>query len=232
VDIGMAMTRELCVDTAILERLEDDTLRDAFGDKLSSEALVAAANRPKKKNPAADFDRLSRAVRLTLALHARTYEALRAYRLGVVVEEAERAERRAAHKATALREAEVPVPASRKTRQEARTERLRDAVIEAAEYEIGDRESFGDLELALAERLADDEAYLRLLDLPFEETVRRICEDLDLNPDWSRWTGEGWAPRDPVPRPRGPWFKKPPRASPDYATLRAARLQGHRPQMA
>ncbi len=54
-DIGMYLMRDLCVDVAIERRLADGTLRDAFGDKLSAEALVAAAERPARKEPGDDF---------------------------------------------------------------------------------------------------------------------------------------------------------------------------------
>jgi len=221
-EIGMHMTRELCVDVAIEHRLEDETLRDVFGDKLSNEALTAAADTPKRRDPCADFGKLSRAVRLTLEQYGRASEAMRAYRLGLPALQAERAERRA----KAQRDSDVAAQAAETSRREARVKTLRDIVFEAAEYEIQDRESLGDIERALDERLEADTAYIGLPDLPFEETVRRLCDDLHLSPDWSRWTGAGWTPPPPFFRPAHSWFATPSRKpSPHYAARRVVDVE-------
>jgi hypothetical protein len=37
---------------------------------------------------------------------------------------------------------------------------------------------------------------------PLREVVAKICDDIGLAPDWSRWEGEGWS-ADYIPR-RGP----------------------------
>jgi hypothetical protein len=41
------------------------------------------------------------------------------------------------------------------------------------------------------------------------ETVERLCRDLGLNPDWSRWDGEGWIAGDPFARPLCSRFNRP-----------------------
>jgi hypothetical protein len=142
-------------------------------------------------DPSVAFARISRAIRLTLALEARTDEALRALRAGVVAEcQARRVEarNRAAAEATAQRAA--------------RSETVHRLVLEAAEREIDDDEALDGVLEALEERLDDDEAYQDLEQAPLRETVERLCADLQLTPDWSQWEGEGWTPAPPFSRPK------------------------------
>ncbi|HSZ53666.1 MAG TPA: hypothetical protein VK801_19020 [Caulobacteraceae bacterium] len=148
-------------------------------------------------DPAETFARLSRAVRLSLALHARTDEALRALRAGAAAEvEARRAQARK----QAADEDEARSKSHRDT-----VERL---VIEAAEREVEDDESLGAVIDALEERLEQDEAYWDLDQMPLREAVERLCADLELTPDWSRWEGEGWPPKPPFSRFRfSPWSR-------------------------
>ena len=111
--------------------------------------------------------RISRAIRLTLALEARTDEALRALRAGVVAERIE-ARRRAEAEASA--------------RREARSETVERLVFEAAEREIEDLDVLNGVLEAIEERLDHDEAYQDLERLPLRETVERLCADLQLTP--------------------------------------------------
>ena len=151
-------------------------------------------------DPSVAFARISRAIRLTLALEARTDEALRALRAGVVVErEARRvqARNRAADEAVA--------------RSQARSETVERLVFEAAEREIEDLDALNDVLEALEERLEQDEAYQDLERAPLRETVERLCADLELSPDWSRWEGEGWAPEEPFSRPKASIWRRPSR---------------------
>ncbi|HLZ84131.1 MAG TPA: hypothetical protein VKQ54_11245, partial [Caulobacteraceae bacterium] len=63
-----------------------------------------------------------------------------------------------------------------------------------------------DLLDALAERLDDDVAYIDVEDEPLREVVERLCGDLGLKPDWSRWTKNGWPERpEDVFKTREPW---------------------------
>jgi hypothetical protein len=206
--IGMYLMRDLCVDVAIEQRLKEGTLRDAFGDKLSSEALVAAGERPARKEAADDFHKVSRSVRLTVALERQIDEALAALRAGIVVEQEQKAEKRV----KAQRDAEVAAFEAEQARHVARREKVFDIIFEAAEIEIDDAKDLTNLELALTERLAGDPAYVvALADLPLEETVRRLCADLQLNPDWSLWAGDGWAPKEPFHRPARSCYERPSR---------------------
>ena len=164
----------------------------ALGRKAETEEDLTA--------PAESFTRVSRAVRLTITLEEKTDRALRDLQAGVVRE----AEVRRAESARRAAEAEI-------ARRAARRERVRDLVIEAAEREIEAVEALCELEDALDERLEDDTAYEDLDGPPLREIVARLCADLKLDPDWSRWTGEGWAPRKPFERPRASPFARPDR---------------------
>jgi len=152
------------------------------------------------KDPAAAFAPLSRAIRLTLALEAKTDEALRDLKAGVVrAREEERVQ--------AAKRARVAEDAA----QEAREDRVRDLVLNVAERECEDIDDFDNIYEALKERLEEDEAYVDCGDRPLRETVERLCKDLQLTPDWSRWDGEGWIVEDPPARWRCSAFDQPSR---------------------
>jgi hypothetical protein len=154
-------------------------------------ASRAAAASPFTTDPTEAIARISRALRLTLALHARNEEALRAIRAGIAAEcEARRvvADRHAAADAAAQ---------SRRRRGT-----VQGLVIEAAEREVEDEEALWDVMRALEERLDEDGAYQDLESAPLREIVERLCADLELTPDWSLWEGEGWGPDSPFSRSR------------------------------
>jgi hypothetical protein len=164
------------------------------------EAAKVPANRappasPFTTDPSEAIARISRALRLTLALHARNEEALRALRAGIAAEcEARRvvADRRAAEDAA--------------KRSRRRRDTVEGLVVEAAEREVEDEEALWNIMRALEERLDEDGAYQDLEIAPLREIVERLCADLELTPDWSRWEGEGWGPDSLFSRSRfSPW---------------------------
>jgi hypothetical protein len=148
----------------------------------------------------AAFARIARSLRLTLALQARAEEQLRALLAG----EAAKVEVR---RVEASRRAAAETR-SRSDRQRNEVERL---VLEAAEREVEDLEALDGVLKALEERLADDEAYCDLDRMPLREVVERLCADLELTPDWSRWEGEGWTPEPPFSRARFSIWARPSR---------------------
>jgi hypothetical protein len=193
----------------MLEELADIGMNLARA--LERQALAAAdpaepAAPDASADPAGAYARISRAVRLTLALEARTDEALRALRAGVAAESEVRRDQ-------ARRRATAETVARRQARQET-VERL---VCEAAEREIEDDQAMYGVLKALEERLDDDPTYVDLARLPLRETVERLCADLQLTPDWSRWEGEGWTPEEPFFRPKASIWRRPSRKplSPD-----------------
>jgi hypothetical protein len=159
----------------------------------------AETGRSRGRDPADAFARLSRAIRLTLTLEAKTDEALRDLKAGVV-RKREKEKKRAAkrHEAAAAKEAEE------------REVKVRELVAEAAEAEIADVYEFADRYHALRERLDEDSAYRDLGERPLREIVERLCKDLMISPDWSRWDGEGWTREEGRPnRTRYSIFNQP-----------------------
>jgi hypothetical protein len=149
----------------------------------------AETGRSRGRDPADAFARLSRAIRLTLALEAKTDEELRDLRAGVV-RKREKEKKRTAKR----REA-----AAAKEAQE-RAVKVRELVAEAAEAEIADVYEFAQVYHALHERLDEDPAYEDCGQRPVREAVERLCKDLMLSPDWSRWDGEAWIKEEGAPK--------------------------------
>jgi hypothetical protein len=160
-----------------------------IGMELAERTLNTQTAPAKGRDPADAFAPLSRAIRLTLTLEAKTDEALRDLRAGVVrkrEKEKKRAARR--HEAAAAKEARE------------REVKVRELVAEAAEAEIPDVYEFAQRYDALRERLEEDSAYKDLSERPLRETVERLCKDLMISPDWSRWDGEGWTREEGAPK--------------------------------
>jgi hypothetical protein len=193
----------------------------APADEAAGEDSATETGRGKRRDPADAFGSLSRAIRLTLALEARTDEELRDLKSGIVrvreQEHAKAAERagHTAHIDRLTRKAEAGY-----------------LVANIAEAEIGDGDEWENLCAALEERLEEDAAYEDCDRWPLRETVERLCKDLALSPDWSRWAGEDlslddangrsfFSPfRAPSPIPIVSPCPRPPQAEP-----RAGRLQ-------
>jgi hypothetical protein len=183
----------------LLEEMSEigmELLRGLKPSAAADEAADEAADRVKGRDPADAFARLSRAIRLTLTLEAKTDTQLWDLRAGIV-------RMREEEQTQAAKQAVID--------SEARTERLRNLVARVAEAEIPDIEDLNRLDEALEERLYEDEAYYDCTERPLRETVERLCKDLDLNPDWSRWGDEGWIVDGPPARPLSSEFHHPSR---------------------
>jgi hypothetical protein len=137
-------------------------------------------------DPSVALARISRAVRLTIALEARTDEQLRALHSGVAAEVETRcvAERN-------RETSEAGEAAKRSEDVRGAVERL---VRDAAEREAPDEESLTCILEALKERLDDEEAYSAIHRLPLRETVERLCADLEL-PVLRSSQSEGGSPK-------------------------------------
>jgi hypothetical protein len=178
-EIGMELLRALRPSAAANEAAADET-----------------ANPPKGRDPNDAFARLTRAIRLTLALEAKTDTQLWDLKAGIVrMREEERTQ--------SAKQAVID--------REARKERISDLVTRVAEAEIADGGDLNEFEKALFERLYEDEAYYDCTERPLRETVERLCKDLDLHPDWSRWGDEGWIVDGPPARPLSSEFHHPSR---------------------
>jgi hypothetical protein len=157
-----------------------------IGMELAERTLNTETAPAKGRDPADFYAPISRAIRLTLALEEKTAEKLRDLKAGIVREREEELTRTAERRQAAAEERETKV---------------RRLVIQAADAEISDVEVMDGIFGALDERLDEDEAYEDFAERPLRETVERLCHDLALNPDWSRWDGEGWIKEGPPVRP-------------------------------
>jgi hypothetical protein len=132
-----------------------------------------------------DLAKLSRAVRLTLGLAGRLEETLARLRAGEI---SVRAERRQEHEERADR--------ARMDRDAAARDKVSEqaamVILSESESESESETENRDLLDALEERLSDDVVYIDVEDQPLREVVERLCGDLGLEPDWSRWTDDGW----------------------------------------
>ncbi len=169
-----------------------------------------------KATAAADlYVRISAAVRQAVALSFRLEQALRGLTAlrACTTQEIAAAKARAEAQADAETVARETARAQAKARREARKEQVRELVMEVIDREAADREDHENLSLALDQRLSFDPAYTDIDSLPLRETVERICADLMIAPEWSRWEAGRWKPRNeafqpawrgrdgPVPRP-------------------------------
>jgi len=180
-DIGMDLARAL----------RPGAMASAACDAAAGEDAGMQSGRARGRDPAEAFAPLSRAIRLTLALEAKTDADLRDLKAGLVrAREEERTVAAERCKAAAAKDAED------------REEKIRDLVMEVADFEIEDKDAKLELLDAMEERLDDDVAYCDRDERPLRDIVERLCADLTLRPDWSRWDGEGWIQTDPPTRPR------------------------------
>jgi hypothetical protein len=162
-------------------------------------ALEATAADGQPRGDTVDhYARLSRSLRLTLALEAKTDEALARLKSGLPA-------------ALALeRAAAIPrEQAAANERRIARRRQISECLRTVAESEAETREEFDDLNLAMNQRLDLDPLYEDLDAGPLREIVERLCHDLCLHPDWSRWTDDGWSLIGPRKRPSFSAFNEP-----------------------
>jgi hypothetical protein len=189
------------LEMELAEALQRQAIAAANPTPPAEPDAAAASGRGAASDTADDlsaaFARIARSLRLTLALQSRAEEQLRALLAG----EAAKVEVRRAE--TSRRE-----HAEARARSEHHRSEVERLVQEAAEREVEDEDALESVLEALEERLDDDEAYWDLDDMPVREAVERLCGDLELNPDWSRWEGEGWTPKPPFARFKfSPWAR-------------------------
>lgn len=185
---------------AMLRELADLAMR--MSRDIVERASKAPADADPRHDPAESFARVSRAVRLTLALEARIEEDLAAPRDGVAAVPA------AGPGATASPAAPRGVWLS-PDHPSARRNRIRDNVWDVINHEINDLKPATEALDALHERLTEGERYDGLVFRPLRESVEAICADLGLTPDWSRWGEEGFPPDERNPRKDWPKFWRP-----------------------
>lgn len=117
------------------------------------------------------YSRLSRAIRLTVALEDRLAEGLTRVRAEQV----------------AAREQAV------RRRMDERRGAVSRVVEHTAEAELDDEDAVDALMFDVNERLYDDEDLFELDTRPIGAVAAQLCAELGLSPDWSLWARERWA---------------------------------------
>ena len=131
------------------------------------------------------YDRVARAVTLTLAL-LRVFEAdLLAMRKGEPIKVRPVREAKPAPEVSAPQPTWTP-PAEPSPLQA----KVRSSVWGAINQEVRDIYRAQEVLDRLHDSLIEREDYDKFFDLPFRECVAAICDDLGLSPDWSQWSDE------------------------------------------
>jgi hypothetical protein len=141
---------------------------------------------PYETDPSAAYGRLSRAVRFSLAVEAKIESEIAAGLAGQVVSRAipPRAPPHPGELTVAVQQAMVEDLSARR-------EKVRENVIHVIHAGLEERErpeKLNDLDTFLRE----GQVYDHFIGLPLKEAVRIICKDLQVKPDWSAWTPDGF----------------------------------------
>jgi hypothetical protein len=178
--------------TRILKRRAEIDLQSAetlAGHGQSDNAYLMPPPLPAPmRDPATAFARMSRAVRLTVAVEAKTAELLRALRADLPLQP----EKRRA-------EAAERVKAANAMRQDEVSGALAESPAEEIDEGDEDGDEFTAADAARAERLSDHEADEDLAGRPLREVVKCLRAKLDLARDWSGRAGEGTAKPSQAP---------------------------------
>jgi hypothetical protein len=166
-------------DRRMLEELAGIGLDIARSLRIIAEAQAVQAvaeptQAPAGIDPGLGFSRVSRAVRLTLALKAQLMEG---------APERDRKEREEVQ--------ERKIAAARKRRRKIEVARAVEMAI-ADDVERGEGGNPEELRADLRERLDEADIDDDLGKLPISEIVERICRDLRIEPDWKLWREEAW----------------------------------------
>jgi hypothetical protein len=167
------------------------------------------------------FHSVTRALRLTMALETATAERLRDLRAGVGAG-ADRGPpsgalpkdgETPASSEAALAEAKDGQPSDVDPSMGVYRDTVRELVSEAIAAEVADEILANEMLGQVRERLSERDLFGPLMYRPLREVVARICDDIGLAPDWSRWEGDGWTVEYTPPRgPEWPLPWKPRRA--------------------
>jgi hypothetical protein len=191
-DMGMVLARDL--------------VRRAAAETEAAEAAAEAGEPAPRPGPVIDpalsFTRISRAVRLTIALEARMRREIEAGVFGVANDDGpgrggvagridyEGISRQYASHVHTIIHGE-------------QDHEVRRAVEETIEATYDDLDDVERLREELKERLEEDEVFEDRNFWPTGEVIALICQDLGLTPDWDRWRSRGWARKEAEESPVG-----------------------------
>ena len=188
-----ALARMTEIGMGRMERLHERGLAETQEDAASSDWSQ-------------DYAKIARGVRMNISLEDKLERALRDRRAGLEAVRRERdakaaeqaAARIAADEAAKLAEETTALDAAWRAANAPRL--AREATVDEVMVQIIRREHRGEpeeierLEREVEERLADEYGgYDDYGVVPVSETVRSLCDELELDPDWDRWAGKAWA---------------------------------------
>ena len=188
--IGMDLTRAL--QRRVLAEDEAGAVSTAINGEIDDSAK-SPAPKPPRFDPTEAFAKISRTIRLTINLETRTDDALRALRSGQFLA-----------RQTGRMERKLRDEAARDERRAETRDKVEDRIQAVVDTEARSDREYHTLMEAMFERLDNDDVYAELEDRPLRETVERLCHDLGMSPDWSRWSGDNWIAHDGPPR-RAPY---------------------------
>jgi len=165
------LARLLEISMTLAESVEQEALARRTSDEVSPPVDLALK-----------LSRVSRCMRLTMALEMKTCEALRLRRAGFAVECEERRKAKADRARHAVDAREIM-----------REQTMFDVMHDAIRAENPDREDREAVEAEMYSLLNEDEDYEDILDGSIGEAVVRLCKALNLTPDWSQWADQDWA---------------------------------------
>ncbi len=161
------------------------------------DAVLAGAEAPVSDTQALAqaYAKITRSMRLNLLVEDRLEGGLRDRRRGIEAARAERAQGAAKKAADAAR-----VEAHERWRQANAVELDREAEVQDVVEKTIRREHKGDaeecdrLEREMLELLEEEDGEYAGYGLrPVSETVARLCEQLEVEPEWDRWANKPWA---------------------------------------
>ena len=226
VETGMEMVQsrlrqELLYEQALRQKVEAGQFvarpaspEPAADDEAPDEDVPEPAGKQPRGEVGLTFQRLSRGIRLCLALHARIRQ-----------DGQELAEKLAAEQ---IKRANAARNALR-SQQKARVKRAVEQSIDTHGRERGMREDLlAGMRESLDEHLRDEDLDEDLLNLPISEIIDRICIYLRIDPDWDLWRTEPWAQAEAEAQvPGSPYAEAPeaPKAEPaEMAELEPPRV--------
>ena len=193
-DMGMVLARNL------VRRAAAETEAAEAG-----EAQDAPAGRGPVIDPALSFTRISRAVRLTIALEARMRREIEAGVFGPANDDAS-----ARQEEFMTPDGQIDYLAIQRRMHpliHGETDyETRRAVEETIEASTRDPDEVKRLKAELKERLEEEDPediFFNRTHWPIGEAIALICQDLGLDPDWDRWENRPWARQEAERSPPG-----------------------------
>ncbi len=179
------LTRLAQIGINISEAIERRAVAQALIAERAAEPGAAAGEAcADRSEPGVVYQRVARAVRLTVALQSKVLKDL------IALDQGEAQARQMAEKA---RDRTAAAPAAEDDPLGRRRERIDRIVRRVIEAEEPDEDDVERLSGEAWERLIDEDVYGDVLARPIGEIVARVCEDLRLSPDWKALAREAWA---------------------------------------